>query len=587
MTASSPQPEVAPAVPDEVPSTADPAADSDPPSAPEVSLDLPLLPPEVAVQPLAAPVSAPAAPPLGTGVETTSIRGPEPPAASVELRVSPPASVEVIPLAPDESGTDEAEHLHATNPRHRRGKDSAFDPIKENGPIFVDWPAPKLALLITGRQEGYIEPCGCAGLDRMKGGMSRRHGLFRDLANRGWPVVALDVGGIARGFGHQAERKFHIMVEGMRKMGYDAIALGETDLRLPAGELVSDAASLDGHPSPFVAANVALFGFDAALTARSHVIERGGVKLGVTSVLGRGFQKALNNPDVETVAPEQAIEAVLPALKEKANVLVLLAHADMEETIRLSKRFPEFRLVVTAGGAPEPPAKPARVEDSGALLVEVGEKGMDAIVVGIFDDPQQPTRYQRVPLDSRFPGTAEMKALLVAYQDELKRAGWAGLEVRALPHPQKQLNGEFVGTRECRNCHEASYKVWKKTPHARAYQTLAELDPPRQFDPECISCHVVGWNSQKFYPYESGFTSFEETPHLLDVGCESCHGPGAAHVAAESGSDAELQLRLQKAMVITKEESRQRQCFSCHDGDNSPDFDFDAYWPLVEHHEDE
>jgi len=555
--------------------------------------------PPAASQPSAEPVVAQPA------VEPTAVRPAVKPEASATVDPEGPVAAAVAPALGDpvadpdedtaESGTDTPEdedadqetgHVHDTNPKHRRGKDAPFDPIKENGPIFVDWPTPRLALVITGRQEGYIEPCGCAGLDRMKGGMSRRHGLFRDLEKRGWPVVAIDVGGIARGFGHQAERKFHIMVDGMRKMGYDAIALGRTDLRLPAGELVADAASLDGHPSPFVATNVALFGFDAELTARTRIVERAGLKLGIAAVLGENYQKSLSNPDVEMIPPEEAIEAVLPQLKEQAQVLVLLAHADMDETLALAKRFPEFRLVVTAGGPPEPPSKPARVEGSGALLVEVGEKGMDAVVVGIFDDPEQPTRYQRVPLDSRFPGTAEMKALLVAYQEELKRAGWSGLGLRSLPHPQSELNGRFVGSKACKDCHEESYDIWKKTGHAKAYETLVELDPPRQFDPECISCHVIGWNPQKYYPYDGGYTSLEETPHLIDVGCESCHGPGGAHVAAESGSDEQLQIKLQEAMVITKEESRQRQCFTCHDGDNSPDFDFDTYWPDVEHYED-
>jgi hypothetical protein len=28
-------------------------------------------------------------------------------------------------------------------------------------------------------------------------------------------------------------------------------------------------------------------------------------------------------------------------------------------------------------------------------------------------------------------------------------------------------------------------------------------------------------------------------------------------------------------------------CLECHDLDNSPEFDFDTYWPQVEHSEDE
>ena len=97
----------------------------------------------------------------------------------------------------------------------------------------------EVAIVITGMEEGYIEPCGCAGLDRMKGGMGRRCTFIEGLRKQGWPLVVLDVGGLARGFGRQAEMKFQTTVEGKRKMGYDAVAFGTTDLRLPAGLLVS------------------------------------------------------------------------------------------------------------------------------------------------------------------------------------------------------------------------------------------------------------------------------------------------------------------------------------------------------------
>src|SRR5688572_7206502 len=51
---------------------------------------------------------------------------------------------------------------------------SKIDPIKENGSIFVDWPKPDVLLVFSGEQDGYLEPCGCAGLENQKGGLQRR-----------------------------------------------------------------------------------------------------------------------------------------------------------------------------------------------------------------------------------------------------------------------------------------------------------------------------------------------------------------------------------------------------------------------------
>ncbi len=472
----------------------------------------------------------------------------------------------------------------------RKGKHSgvAFDPIKENGPIFENWKRPQLAIFITGMLEGYIEPCGCAGLDRMKGGMGRRYTLLESLRKQGWPVVAVDVGGVARGFGLQAEIKYHTLVDGMLKMNYDAIALGASDLRLPAGEVAAVAAAVEGQKNPFTSANVGLFGMDSDLTAPYKIIEAGGKKIGVVAVLGNSERKDLKNDEVSTVDPEEALKKILPKLKVKTDVLILLSHASIDETIALAKSHPEFKVVVTSGGPPEPPRAPKTIPGTRTPLIEVGHKGMNAIVLGFYDDEKEAEnaiRYQRVPLDSRFASAPEMKALMASYQDQLKSLGLEKLGIRPVAQPQLDTNGKFVGTAKCQSCHDISDRIWKKTGHAAAYETLAKADPPRQFDPECVSCHVVGWNPTRFFPYENGFVSMEKTPHLIDVGCETCHGPGELHCKAELGSNEKLQERYRKAVRLTKEEAQKGFCINCHDLDNSPDFEFETYWPYVEHYE--
>ena len=513
----------------------------------------------------------------------------EEPPAPLPSEPLPEVAQEMVDRPPESSNPlRDASQPPVGRPDTAKNSGKKFDPIKENGPIFDGWPKPKVALVITGMEEGYLEPCGCAGLDRMKGGMGRRAKLFQQLRHD-WPaVVGLDVGGLVQGFGRQAELKFQTLVESKRKMGYHAIAFGADDLRLPAGELVSVAASIDGKPSPFLSANVGLFGFAAEITPTSRVIEAGGRKIGVTAVLGKEYQKKIHNDEIEMSDPEAALEKIVPELKRKADYLVLLAHATLEESVALAKKFPAFNVVVTSDGQPEPPKDPETIEGTKTLLITVGDKGMNAIVLGLLDDADPPFRYQRVPLDSRFASSPDMKMLMAAYQEQLKLIGFAGLGLRPVPHPLLETNGTFIGSKKCaESCHEKSYDIWKKTGHGHAYDTLAKLDPPRNFDPECVSCHVTGWNPGKFFPYQSGYESQEKTPQLINTGCEDCHGPGEKHAAAELSGSEELKQKLRKAMVITKAESKKQQCYTCHDLDNSPDFDFDKYWPFVEHYEKE
>jgi hypothetical protein len=223
------------------------------------------------------------------------------------------------------------------------------------------------------------------------------------------------------------------------------------------------------------------------------------------------------------------------------------------------------------------------------MLVEVGEKAQFAIVLGFYDDAKRPIRYQRVALDSRFPDSDRMKQLMVTYQNELQQFGWEGLGLRRLMSPEAKAgdkySGKFVGAKNCKECHQDAYDVWAASKHAHATETLVELDPARHFDPECVSCHVTGWNPQENYPYVTGFDSLERTPLMKENGCENCHGPGAAHVAAERGNDTGRKSAMREALKLSWPDAKEMTCVKCHDHDNSPEFDRNSekYWDEIAH----
>ena len=457
---------------------------------------------------------------------------------------------------------------------------------KTREPLFKDWPKPKAALVLTGLQSGYIEPCGCTGLANQKGGLARRHTFLKQLAGEGWPLIPLDVGNQVRRFGRQSEIQFQMTVEGLKKMGYKAVGFGPDDLQLSTGELVAAAAAAGTDESLFVSSNVAVL--DPDLYPRFKVISAGGKKIGVACVLGDEAATRVMNEDVIKQPALEGLAAVWPKLSaEKCDLYVLLAHATLDESKALAAKFPEFDIVVTSGGAGEPTLEPEKIPSTKAVLVQVGTKGMYVGVIGLFDGSGPKLRYQRVPLDDRHADSKDMLALLASYQDQLKSAGLDALGVKPLPHPSGR---SFVGSETCGECHTKAYDKWKKTPHAKATESLVHpgerSEIARHYDPECLSCHVTGWNPQKFYPYKSGYLSLADKA-LHGNGCENCHGPGSRHVAAEQdGKNAELlkMLRASMRMPLAKAET---QCMECHDLDNSPDFHlkgaFEKYWKEIEH----
>ena len=173
------------------------------------------------------------------------------------------------------------------------------------------------------------------------------------------------------------------------------------------------------------------------------------------------------------------------------------------------------------------------------------------------------------------------------YQKQLKETGLEGLGIRPIPNSRLETLGNYVGQQSCADCHETATAVWRKSNHSRAWQSLKETaKPARDFDPECIACHVVGWHTTELLPYKGGFLSEKETPRLTSVSCEACHGQGENHARAEAGSNATLQTNLRKAIRLPVEGgAAKKHCLTCHDGNNSPHFDFETYWKKIEHKE--
>ena len=457
-------------------------------------------------------------------------------------------------------------------------------------PLFEGWEKPKLLLFFTGFLDGYIEPCGCAGAEQMKGGLSRRHTCLQQLEREGWDVLPIDAGNLNKGFGLQEELKFNFVIdEAYRKMKYQAAGIGSRELQFPTDTLFLYSVDVPGNPKRYTSANVALLEFSPEIVVPYRILEKGGMKIGVVSVLGDSILKNVNNEEIMTApAAIKLQQEVLPKLvAEKCDRNVLILHGTDNEIDQLLQQFSgKFDFVLPSNTSAEPPLIPKKVGNS--LVLEVGEKGRYAVAVGLFDDPAMPLRYERVPLDSRYENSPAIMELMKMYQEQLKESGFEGLGIKPIFHARLETLGTYVGAQSCADCHETAHRVWRRSNHAKAWQALTKTaTPARNFDPECIACHVVGWNAAELLPYQGGFLSEKETPLLVSVGCEACHGPGENHVRAESGSNTALQESLQKAIRLpVKSGAAKKQCLTCHDGNNSPNFDFETYWQKIEHKEE-
>jgi len=482
--------------------------------------------------------------------------------------------------------------------------------------LVKDWPKPEFVLFVTGRQHGYIEPCGCITLERQKGGMMRRHAVKKIIEGRGWSTIAIDAGNQVRRIGIQPEVKFQKTYEALwQKMKYDVIGFGPDDMKLGAIQIVQrminnrqEANLAQGIPkkNPYTCANVGIHGMNESF----QIIQRGNKRIGVTHVMGDEHLDSIQQAGVTTLPTAKALPKVINAMNQaRCDVKVLVAFSSIENCKKIAQNFPHFNVLVTAGGAGDPTLHPEIIKTGNhtTSMIQVGVKGMYVGLVGFFANNQGELsmKYHRAELDHRYKDTPEIKEVFKSYQNEIKRM-WLGghLEgdIRPRPHPSGH---KFVGSDTCNDCHDEEYDIWVDgvngngfAPHAEATDDLAQnpndnrVWVQRDFDPECISCHATGWNAQDFYPFESGLLNPDKDVHLRASGCENCHGPGSAHVEieklADKGNvDEKLQKKLREEMVLTLAEARDGHCKQCHDLDNSPDFlkegGFDVYWPKIKH----
>jgi len=135
---------------------------------------------------------------------------------------------------------------------------------------------------------------------------------------------------------------------------------------------------------------------------------------------------------------------------------------------------------------------------------------------------------------------------------------------------------EYIGGKKCKVCHLKQYKAWEETKNAQAFENLkpgvkveekkkAKLDPSKDYttDANCLKCHTTG------YGKPGGFKSLAETPDLINVQCEACHGAGG-EFAKIMKENKEFKLTEVKAAgyVFPSDSEAEKQCLVCHGGDS-------------------
>ena len=417
-------------------------------------------------------------------------------------------------------------------------------------------PLPDLSLVVSGQELGYLSPCGCA--EGQIGGFPRRDSALRQLTREGKNLLRLANGNLILDAGRQSELKAEIAFTALKEMEYIAFNVGPRDLLLGIEQLkyLSETSGI-----PFVSAN--LFKDEACVfqpyLLHSVQLEDFQAKVAIIGIISEQFEIYAENADSDLVlkSPEDVLSRLITQVSSESNIIVLLAHTNIEEAKTLAKSFPQIDVLIVGDEESNALKEPISIENT--FLLNPGRKGK---ALGVFDiywdtfEKKEDSHFKLLTLTERIPDSPRMSEMLLLYKQMLAAENLTD-DVKQIP---LTVGGTYVGNKSCKSCHPAEYASWKKTKHSHAYHTLVEAGHEK--DPDCLPCHTVGFG------FETGYTDQTKTATLSDVGCENCHGVGGNHVKNPQPGYGQ----------VTKE-----NCLTCHTLENSPKFDNDVYFPKILH----
>ena len=405
-------------------------------------------------------------------------------------------------------------------------------------------------VIYTGNLLAELKPCGCAK-EEDQGGIERRMQYLRDIRKDNPNILLVDTGDHFKEPTRQGKLKAQTLLKATEKMSYDAVALGERDL-------IYGSQFLKNHSIPFISGNIEL----ENLTLEKSRIKKfqNGLKVAILSVVDPSLFYLKNHAGLTIPDPDQIVSQEISRIKNSNSIdfLVLLTHMEKEKSLKYLEKD-SVDLVINGHMFSETDTvdmEPVQKVDK--IFVQASPRGqkMGELHIIIDEVGKISFKHRMVRLDSSIKNDPEMLKLYKIYNEKVEVMFFESLSNKR----NKDKVSIYAGDTVCKNCHTADHEKWSSSKHGKAYETLRKIN--KAFDPECLVCHVVGYNMP------GGFISELDTPELKNVQCEVCHGAGKKHASApmpDFGNQAK------------------KACKKCHVKNHSPKFNYTKYWPKIKH----
>jgi len=227
-------------------------------------------------------------------------------------------------------------------------------------------------------------------------------------------VLLLDCGAV---FDNQQDTA-EFMLNAMELMGYDALNLGSPEFYF-GKEFLEHTRSHVSVSFPYIASNLHYRGSRLPWTREYIIKEVGGIKVAILGVLNPDGLAQLPNQEkvkgLEVIPPETALSRLLPEVREKADLVILLSRFGIEKTIALVKAIRGVDVAISSGNDDIYFAK----DPGNTVVLQTGSLGKTMGLLKIALDEKRvlsvsENRY--VPLQSSVPDNGEIARLVEMHQ---------------------------------------------------------------------------------------------------------------------------------------------------------------------------
>lgn len=380
-------------------------------------------------------------------------------------------------------------------------------------------------------------------------------------------MLKLDVGGAIAGGADYDLIQYRYLAQAYHNMGFAALNMGGREARIPAQALTSLAAA---SPVPMVSASLVDAATRKPVLNPYQIVTLGGIRVGILGVVS---PHSVPEPGegMAVLGLSEAVNRHLPVLAAKTDLVILLAFATETEMRLLARDYFEFALII-GGDVPGPTQDIIRENDSMIVFTTNQARTVGTLTARLAVNQRPRLRdatSEVCLLQESIPQHADLLALAREYRAEVRRTPLAidnpnAVDPNAIPGVA--TTATYVGSATCQKCHPQAQEIWQKSGHSRAFATLVKKGADA--DPHCVACHTIGFGRASGYRRPLGGEV------LVDVGCESCHGPASEHLAKQvQGKPSAFRFR----------PLGPGDCMSCHYGEFSRPFEWDGFWPAIAH----